>query len=217
MTVFPQLEIPETLAAGPGPGNTDPRVLERFAKTGVADHMQKDVLRGMLEAKLMLRELWGTKNVYTYGVAGTGFSGLDCVLSLILPADKVGVFPNGTVAGIDSLVIIPPETDVVLGLWKVETLITGSGITKAVFLLDGKSQMPRVRPPFQAELRLSKYPTEHLIRVEGYSANGDLLASDEVVLNQQRGQLDIKVLEPRRGTEITPGPEKIRGTRIVVS
>ena len=92
--IFPQLEIPETLAAGPGPGNTDPRVLERFAKTGVADHMQKDVLRGMIEAKQMLRELWGTKNVYTYGVAGTGFDGLDCVLSMILPGDKVVCFPE---------------------------------------------------------------------------------------------------------------------------
>ena len=103
--IYPQLDIPETLAAGPGPGNTDPRVLERFAKTGVADHMQKDVLRGMLEAKEMLRELWGTKNVYTYGVAGTGFSGLDCVLSLILPGDKVVAFPNGTFSGIDTLTI----------------------------------------------------------------------------------------------------------------
>ncbi len=100
--IYPSLEIPATLAAGPGPGNTDPRVLERFAKTGVADHMQKDVLRGMIEAKEMLRELWGTKNVYTYGVAGTGFSGLDCVLSLILPGDKVVAFPNGTFSGIDS-------------------------------------------------------------------------------------------------------------------
>jgi aspartate aminotransferase-like enzyme len=105
MTIFPPLEIPETLAAGPGPGNTDPRVLDRFAKTGVADHMQKDVLRGMIEAKEMLRELWGTKNVYTYGVAGTGFSGLDCMLSLILPGDKVVAFPNGTFSGIDSLTI----------------------------------------------------------------------------------------------------------------
>ena len=51
MTIYPPLEIPETLAAGPGPGNTDHRVLERFAKTGLADHMQKDVLRGMIEAK----------------------------------------------------------------------------------------------------------------------------------------------------------------------
>ena len=105
MTAYPPLVIPDTLAAGPGPGNTDPRVLERFAKTGVADHMQKDVLRGMLEAKEMLRELWGTKNVYTYGVAGTGFDGLDCVLSLILPGDKVVCFPNGTFSGIDTLTI----------------------------------------------------------------------------------------------------------------
>ena len=105
MTIYPPLEIPETLAAGPGPGNTDPRVLERFTKTGVADHMHKDVVRGILEAKEMLRDLWGTKNVYTYGVAGTGFSGLDTVLSLILPGDKVVAFPNGTFSGIDTLTI----------------------------------------------------------------------------------------------------------------
>ena len=105
MTIYPPLKIPETLAAGPGPGNTDPRVLERFAKTGVADHMQKDVLRGMIEAKEMLRELWGTKNRYTYGVGGTGFSGVDCVLSMILPGDTVGVFANGTFSGIGGLTI----------------------------------------------------------------------------------------------------------------
>lgn len=68
----PQLEIPQTLAAGPGPGNTDPRVLERYAAAGVADHMQADVIRGMKEAKLMLREVFGTQNVYTYAVVGTG-------------------------------------------------------------------------------------------------------------------------------------------------
>ena len=61
--------------------------------------MQKDVLRGMLEAKEMLRDLWGTKNVSTYGVAGTGWCGLDCVLSLTLPGDKVVAFPNGTFSG----------------------------------------------------------------------------------------------------------------------
>ena len=76
--MFPQLEIPHTLAAGPGPGNTDPRVLERFAAAGVADHMQADVVRGMKEAKLMLREVFGTKNVYTFAVCGTGWDGLDC-------------------------------------------------------------------------------------------------------------------------------------------
>ncbi|MFA5984514.1 MAG: aminotransferase [Methylococcaceae bacterium] len=105
MTIYPPLEIPNTLAAGPGPGNTDPRVLESLCKTGVADHMQADVIRGMLEAKDMLRQVWGTKNTYTFGVAGTGFSGLDCALSLILPGDKVVAFVNGTFSGIDGLAI----------------------------------------------------------------------------------------------------------------
>ena len=102
---FPMLVIPDTLAAGPGPGNTDPRVLERLYLTGVADHMQKDVTRGMMEAKAMLREVFGTKNIHTFGVAGTGFSGLDCMLSMIHPGDSVVVFVNGTFSGIDGLTI----------------------------------------------------------------------------------------------------------------
>ena len=103
--IFPALSIPETLAAGPGPGNTDARVLAAFAGAGVADHMQADVLRGMIECKQMLRNLWGTKNAYTYGVGGSGFSGLDCMLSAIQPGDSVVAFINGTFSGIDGLTI----------------------------------------------------------------------------------------------------------------
>lgn len=103
--IFPKLEIPETLAAGPGPGNTDPRVLACFANAGLADHMQADVLRGMVECKEMLRQVWGTRNVHTFGVAGTGWSGLDCMLGAILPGDSVLVFANGTFSGIDAVSI----------------------------------------------------------------------------------------------------------------
>ena len=80
--MFEKLTIPNTLAAGPGPGNTDPRVLEQFSKAGLADHMHPDVLRGMKECKFMLREVWGTKNMHTFGVAGTGWSGLDAICLL---------------------------------------------------------------------------------------------------------------------------------------
>lgn len=103
--IFPPLVIPETLAAGPGPGNTDRRVLERFAAAGVADHMQADVLRGMVEAKLMLRQVWGTDNVHTFGVAGTGWSGLDAMFSAVQPGDRVVAFANGTFSGIDALTL----------------------------------------------------------------------------------------------------------------
>jgi len=40
--MYPTLEIPNTVAAGPGPGNTDIRVLASFAHAGLADHMQAD-------------------------------------------------------------------------------------------------------------------------------------------------------------------------------
>ncbi|WP_371168998.1 aminotransferase [Aliiroseovarius sp. 2305UL8-7] len=102
---FPQLEIPNTLAAGPGPGNTDPRVLERFASAGVADHMQGDVLRGIVECKHMLRQIWGTRNAHTFAVAGTGWSALDAMFSAVLPGDTVVAFANGTFSGIDALTL----------------------------------------------------------------------------------------------------------------
>ena len=101
--IYPQLEIPETLAAGPGPGNTDARVLERYAAAGCADHMQADVVRGMKEAKYMLRQVFGTSNAYTYAVCGTGWSALDTAFTPILPGDSVVTFVNGTFSGIDDL------------------------------------------------------------------------------------------------------------------
>ncbi|WP_170400180.1 aminotransferase class V-fold PLP-dependent enzyme [Ruegeria arenilitoris] len=103
--IYPPLEIPETLAAGPGPGNTDARVLQAFANAGVADHMQGDVLRGMVECKHMLRNIWGTDNTYTFAVAGTGWSALDTMFSAVMPGDKVVAFANGTFSGIDALTL----------------------------------------------------------------------------------------------------------------
>lgn len=102
---FPQLVIPNTLAAGPGPGNTDARVLAAYAGAGIADHMQPDVLRGMIECKHMLRAFMGTTNIHTFGVAGTGWSGLDCMMSAVMPGDTVVAFANGTFSGIDALTL----------------------------------------------------------------------------------------------------------------
>ena len=103
--IFPKLVIPDTLAAGPGPGNTDARVLAAFAGAGVADHMQADVLRGMVECKHMLRSFMGTANIHTFAVAGTGWSGLDCMMSAVMPGDTVVAFVNGTFSGIDALTL----------------------------------------------------------------------------------------------------------------
>ncbi len=103
------------------------------------------------------------------------------------------------IPGYDSLVLVPPETDVVFGLWRAEALVTGERIAKVGFFLDDKVQLTRRRPPFTAELRLSEYPTEQTVRAEGYDEAGEVVASDQVVLNQPQGELRVRILEPLRG------------------
>ncbi len=103
--------------------------------------------------------------------------------------------------GFDSLILVPPETDLVFGLWRAEVLVTGERITRVDFLLDAKKELSRRRPPFTAELRLQTYPAEQTVRVEGYDDAGELVAADEVVLNQPRGELQVRILEPARGAK----------------
>ena len=104
-----------------------------------------------------------------------------------------------SLGGVDSLLLVPPGSDVVLGLWRAETLVTGDRIAKVKFLVDGKVQMTRGRAPWSGELRLTKYPTEQVIRAEGYDSSGELVASDELIVNQQRGELRVRITDPPRG------------------
>ncbi len=103
------------------------------------------------------------------------------------------------VKGKDSLLLIPPETDLVMGLWRAEVIVTGDAIQKVALSVDGVRQFQRTRPPFTAELRLAEYPEEQIVRAEGLDENGEVVASDEIVLNQQRGALRVRITDPARG------------------
>jgi VWFA-related protein len=107
------------------------------------------------------------------------------------------------VAGQDDLLLIPPADDVVVGFWRAEALVTGERIQKVAFLVDGQRQMTRSGRPFSAELRLAPHPTEQLVRAEGYDQADELVASDEVVLNQPRGALRVRILEPKQGSSVS--------------
>lgn len=117
-------------------------------------------------------------------------------------------------AGADALILVPPDSDVVIGLWRAEALVTGERIAKVVFLVDGKPQLTRTRPPFSAEVRLDTFPTEQVVRVEGYDAGGELVTADEVVLNQPRGALRVRILEPSRAVQ--PGSTVNAKAEVVV-
>jgi VWFA-related protein len=107
------------------------------------------------------------------------------------------------IPGKDSLILVPPESDVVLNLWRAEALVTGERIQQVQFYVDDQRQLTRNSPPFTAEVRLAKFPTEQIIRAEGYDAGGELVASDELILNQPRGALGVTILEPRRGVAVS--------------
>jgi len=119
------------------------------------------------------------------------------------------------VAGFDSLILIPPADDVIFGLWRAEALVTGDRIQKVMFSLDGSPQLSRRRPPFTAELRLATYPREQIVKAAGFDEEGELVAEDEVILNQPRGELRVRILEPERGKPVEVGDVSVLAEVVV--
>ena len=104
-----------------------------------------------------------------------------------------------------SLILTAPPADLVRGEWRTEALVSGDRIKKVVFLVDGAVQRTRTRPPFRATLRLAYFPTQQTVRAEGYDEKGELVADDEVVVNQPRGTLGIWLVDPPQGRRIERG------------
>jgi VWFA-related protein len=103
----------------------------------------------------------------------------------------------------DSLVLLPPEGEVVLGLWRAEALVTGERIRRVTFKLDGKEILSRNRPPYTTEIRVGNAPAEMKVRAEGYDPGGALVASDEIVLNRPREAFEVKIVEPAEGVAVS--------------
>ncbi|HEY2291584.1 MAG TPA: VWA domain-containing protein [Thermoanaerobaculia bacterium] len=111
--------------------------------------------------------------------------------------------PKKTVAGADSLLLLPPTEDVLIGLWRAEAIVTGERIQKVTFLVDGKTQLTTSKKPFSAEVRLSSFPTEQTVRAEGYDTEGTLVAADNVIVNQPKGAFNVRIVSPAKGAHVT--------------
>ena len=131
-----------------------------------------------------------------------------------MPAGAAGatgeLLPGSVSRGADTLILLPPPADVILGLWRAEAIVSGERIKKVVFLVDGTSQLSRTSAPFSAEVRLSRFPTEQVVRVEGYDEKGELVASDEVVINQPRGALGVWITDPPKGAKVTGNKARVK-------
>ena len=129
----------------------------------------------------------------------------------VAPVGTVGeLVPGDVVHGADALVLLPPPADVVLGLWRAEAIVTGELIKKVVFKVDGVEQLVRSSPPYSAEVRLARFPTEQVVRAEGYDEKGELVAADEVIVNQPRGALGVWITDPPKGAQVTGDKARVK-------
>lgn len=124
---------------------------------------------------------------------------LELAVAATADADAQAAAPP---AGPDQLLLLPPEESVVLGLWRAEALVAGQRIARVDFLVDGAVQLSRTRPPFTAELRLDRFPREQVIAAAGYDTAGELVVADEVIVNQPRGELRVRIVEPARAATV---------------
>ncbi len=80
---------------GPGPSHVPPAVLSAMARPTIG-HLDPEFLRLMDELKAMLREVFGTRNVCTLPMSGTGSAGMEtCIVNLVEPGSRVLVGLNG--------------------------------------------------------------------------------------------------------------------------
>ena len=80
---------------GPGPSDVAPSVLKAMSLPLVG-HLDPVFVKMMEEIKVMLREVFLTKNEMTFPVSGTGSAGMEfCFVNLIEPGDEVIVCVNG--------------------------------------------------------------------------------------------------------------------------
>jgi alanine-glyoxylate transaminase / serine-glyoxylate transaminase / serine-pyruvate transaminase len=86
---------PQRLLMGPGPSNVAPSVLQAMSAP-LLGHLDPVFVKMMDEIKVMLREVFQTKNEMTFPVSGTGSAGMEfCFVNLLEPGDEAVIGVNG--------------------------------------------------------------------------------------------------------------------------
>ena len=80
---------------GPGPSMTHPRVIRALSAPTVG-HLDPELLALYAEEQDLLREVFQTKNDWTFALSGTGTSGMEAALvNLIEPGDEILIAIHG--------------------------------------------------------------------------------------------------------------------------
>ena len=90
---------PSRTLMGPGPSDVSPRVLSAMAKNTIG-HLDPRFIEMMDEVKVMLKQVFNTKNELTMPISAPGSAGMECCfVNLIEEGDTVIVCQNGVFGG----------------------------------------------------------------------------------------------------------------------
>ncbi len=132
------------------------------------------------------------------------FRDLEAAENSRLESDRgPGIADRARLHSTTSLALLPPQTEIVVGEYRAEVRISGGDIATVRFLVDGRPQATASRAKAWATLRMARYPTQQIVSVEGLDADGKVVATDELVLNQQRGDLRVRIEEPAQGADLS--------------
>ncbi len=95
--------------------------------------------------------------------------------------------------------LLEPPGELLTGMHRLETVVTGTGIASMSFRLDGKEILSKKRPPFSVELDLGALPRPRTLEAVAIDTAGREIASDKLLLNATPHRFAIRLVEPRRG------------------
>jgi alanine-glyoxylate transaminase/serine-glyoxylate transaminase/serine-pyruvate transaminase len=99
MTAFPAFQPPPRLLMDPGPSEVAPTVL-RALSAPLLGHLDPAFVKMMDEIKVMLRQVFQTRNEMTFPVSGTGSAGMEfCFVNLLERGDEAIIGVNGVFGG----------------------------------------------------------------------------------------------------------------------
>ena len=153
-TAPPITDIPERLLLGSGPSPVPPRVLAALAQPTIG-HMDPAFADIMGETITLMREAFGTQNLATLPISGTGSAGMEAlVANFVDPGDRVVCGINGLfgVRMADELARAGADVVPVKAEWgravPVEQLIEAAdgGATAAIVVVHGETSTGVAQP-----------------------------------------------------------------------
>jgi Ca-activated chloride channel homolog len=105
--------------------------------------------------------------------------------------------------------IVPlPDDDMVSGVQKIETILTGSAAKGVEFWLDGHKVAARHAPPYVLDVDFGDVPRLHRVRVVAVDEHDLPLTGDEITVNTGTEPFRVRIASPRVAPHLA-GPTRV--------